>query len=130
MSLQLKDLKLHASRWTKILQENEISDKCTKILRKRNKKIQDDLHVMCDLKDWFCGIHDLKDWFCSIHHCVTNTVRAFFAIAYFVLFRVIYLRGLQCVKYILWKNTFLVNVHFTILYICTFKYIFKIFMKD
>jgi hypothetical protein len=70
-----KGLKLHASRWAKIFQENQYWEKCTKILRKvKSFKIQVIFYTLCVVYDWFC---------CNLSppyfYCITYTIRAVFA---------------------------------------------------
>jgi hypothetical protein len=64
-------LKLYASRWAKLFQENKYWEKCTKISRKVK---------IFKIKVIFCMFRVVKDWFCSIlsscFYCVTNAVRA------------------------------------------------------
>jgi hypothetical protein len=75
-------LKLHASRWAKILQENQYWKKCTKILRKvKTFKIKVIFYMSCSVLDWFCSV-------LSPYLYWLNAVRADFAYVghFFVIF--------------------------------------------
>jgi hypothetical protein len=44
----VRHLKLHATKWPNLFQENKTWEKCTKIKKKKNEDLSNNLHVMCD----------------------------------------------------------------------------------